>query len=201
MRHAVEQHQSRPRDRRGDGSSPGGPHQDVVAPMDHHRRGGDLQVIAAQATAAHRRVKMPRDALRVIGAVVTLRGVHAQPLLGSPIARASDDAGHPHRVLDDLILGGIRRRTLDQTQQRLGRRWRQERGVVRRENDAQPASALREACRENLRDHPAHRRPDDVGAFDTQVIEDRNGILSHIVEMVDTWATQAEEAAQQFGHQ
>ena len=63
--------------------------------------------------------------------------------------------------------------------------------VVGREDDAQPAGALRMAGGEDLGDHPAHRRAHDVHAFDAEVVEHRGGVVGHVLEGVHRFAAQA----------
>ena len=48
---------------------------------------------------------------------------------------------------------------------------------------------------EDLRDHAAHRRADDVGRVDLQVVEQRGGVVGHVLQRVDRRAAQAEERA------
>ena len=60
------------------------------------------------------------------------------------------------------------------------------------------ASELRplgESRREDLGDHAAHRRPDDVGAVDAEVIQQRGGVVGHVLEPVGGLAGQAEPEA------
>ncbi len=49
--------------------------------------------------------------------------------------------------------------------------------------------------REHLRDHPAHRRADDVRAPDAQRIEDPGGVLRHVVQRVRRVDRQAHQRA------
>src|SRR4051812_10083786 len=120
--HSVDQHQPRALDGVGDGAPTGGAHQPVGLAVDHDGRRGDLAVVVPQAAAAEHRGEVPRDARGVVGALVALDRVGPQLLLGSRIARAADDRGHPYRVGDDRLLRGVRR-PLQKGPQLLGTRW------------------------------------------------------------------------------
>lgn len=65
-----------------------------------------------------------------------------------------------------------------------------------------PSALVRRLCRAaNLRDHPAHRRPDHMGAVEPEMIEERCGVVSHVLERVDRRAGPPEIRAHQVGHQ
>ena len=51
-------------------------------------------------------------------------------------------------------------------------------------DDAQRRQPFGVAAGQHLRDHAAHRRADDVGSFDAEVVEQRAGVLGHVDERV-----------------
>jgi hypothetical protein len=52
---------------------------------------------------------------------------------------------------------------------------------------------------QELRDHPAHRQPDDVGSLDAQVVEQAGGVSGHVVELIGCSAG-AEQKPEQVRH-
>ena len=49
---------------------------------------------------------------------------------------------------------------------------------------ARDLRSLGEPRREDLRDHAAHRRTDDVGLRDVEVIEQGRGVIGHVFQRV-----------------
>ena len=49
---------------------------------------------------------------------------------------------------------------------------------------------------ENLGDHSAHRRSDDVGAFDAEVVEDRGSVVGHVLQGVHRGTGPPQQGAQ-----
>ena len=174
-----------PRMARATARPPNGPHHLVGQAVHDHGGRGDLPVVAragcrcpgSRRTAGRRR--------RVVAAVVAFGRVGAD---AAP--RAPGSAGLPMIRVTRTALSMItstrrtRRRALDDREQGPRRRRRQERLVVAGEDHRQRDGPRGVPRREDLRDHPAHRGADDVGAVDAQVVEHRGGVVGHVLQRV-----------------
>ena len=89
------------------------------------------------------------------------------------------------------LAGGVRG-PLQQRPQLHGRRRRQHRLVVAGEDHSQRPGPLGKPGREDLGDHAAHRGSDDVCAVDAQMVQQRGGVVGHVLERVDRRAALAD---------
>ena len=108
------------------------------------------------------------------------------------VPAGSDHAEHPDQVIDHRL--GIRR-VGGPAQQRLARPAARPRDapVAARGHDRSEAKhALREARRQHLRDHAAHRGADDVRAHDSQAVQQADGIAGHVFQRIGRAHRQAE---------
>ncbi|CFR73373.1 Uncharacterised protein [Mycobacterium tuberculosis] len=130
-------------------------------------------------------------------AVVAFGGLGSYLVFGNRVGRAADDLADPDGVVDNDVAWRIRRRTREQRQQRAWRRRWQKPVIVAGEDDRQGFRPLRESRGENLGDHAAHRRPDDVRVLDVEVIEQRRGVGGHVFQRVGSLAGQTEPGPDQ----
>ena len=167
-----------------------GPHQLVGAAVDHHRRRGDLPVVAQQAAAAEdgrnggrcrrgsRRGRSPRSPRR--GSALRSRVAGLPMILLTRIAfsmiASRDESFGRARIAVSCFAGGGSIGCCC---------WRR----------SPPASwcAMAVPGGEDLRDHPAHRRADDVRLVDFEVVEQRCGVVGHILQRVNRRTAQAEK--------
>lgn len=108
--------------------------------------------------------------------------------------------GPPHLDAPRDVRFAFHRHRREQHTERRGRRVADAAIARRRHDRAQRSHAVGRADGEKLRDHPAHRHPDEVRGADVERVEQPHDVVGHVVERVRRGRRVARHERADVGH-